>query len=155
MDYQPATPEQLEAAEELIETWIRDRVTREDSVASYERDPERGTRRWVLRLVGEEKNFIAVWFTLGQRNLSVETYFMPAPDENQARLYEYLLRRNERMIGFTFSIGVEDAVFLGTKVPVAWVDEVELDRLLGSAYMYTEDCFRPAMRIGFESRFNG
>lgn len=155
MDYQPATPQQLLAAEDLIERWMVARVADEDSVAGYERDPERGTRRWVLRLIGEQKNFIAVWFTLGQRNLSVETYFMPAPEENQARLYEYLLRRNERMVGFSFSIGVEDAVFLTTKVPVAWVDETELDRLVGSAYMYTEDCFRQALRIGFESRFQG
>lgn len=155
MDYLPATPEQLDAAEELIESWMVARVAEEDSVVGYERDPERGTRRWVLRLVGEQKDFIAVWFTLGQRNLAVETYFMPAPEENHARLYEYLLRRNDRMIGFTFSIGVEDAVFLTAKVPVAWVDETELDRLVGSAYMYTEDCFRPALRIGFESRFKG
>lgn len=155
MDYQPATPEQLAAAEELIEAWMIERVADEESVAGYERDPERGTRRWVMRLTGETKNFIAVWFTLGQRNLSVETYFMPAPEENQARLYEYLLRRNDKMIGFTFSIGVEEAVFLTAKVPVAWVDEVELDRLLGSAYFYTEECFHPALRIGFESRFTG
>lgn len=155
MDYQPATPEQISAAEGLIESWMAAQVVEENAVAGYERDPERGTRRWVIRLVGEQKDFIAVWFTLGQRNLSVETYFMPAPEENRARLYEYLMRRNDRMVGFSFSIGVEDAVFLTAKVPVAWVDETELDRLVGSAYLYTEDCFRPALRIGFESRFKG
>lgn len=155
MDYQPATQAQLAAAEELIEQWMAARVADEDSVTGYERDPERGTRRWVLRLAGEQKDFIAVWFTLGQRSLSVETYFMPAPEENHARLFEYLLRRNEAMIGFTFSIGVEEAVFLTAKVPVPWVDEAELDRLVGSAYMYTEHSFRTALRIGFESRFKG
>ena len=29
----------------------------------------------------------------------------------------------------------------------------ELDRILGSFYAYVEQCFRPALRIGFASRF--
>lgn len=155
MDYPLATPEQLEAAEALIEGWMAQQLGEENAVDSIERDPERGTRRWVMRLRGEEKDFIAVWFHLGQRSLHVETYFMPAPEENEAQVYEYLLRRAEKMVGFSFVIGVEDAVFLSSRIPVKWIDEAELDRLLGSAYMYTEQSFRPALRLGFASRFAG
>ena len=32
---------------------------------------------------------------------------------------------------------------------------VELDRILGAGWAYVEQCFRPAMRIGFASRFTG
>ena len=53
-----------------------------------------------------------MWLTLGQRTLRYETYVMPAPEENAAELYEHLLRRNERLVGAHFSIGIEDAVFL-------------------------------------------
>ena len=31
--------------------------------------------------------------------------------------------------------------------------EAELDRLLGTAYLVTEQCFRPAMRLGFGAKF--
>ena len=35
------------------------------------------------------------------------------------------------------------------------VDDGELDRILGETYEYVERCFRPAMRIGYASRFKG
>jgi hypothetical protein len=44
-------------------------------------------------------------------------------------------------------------VFLVGQLPVAWITEVELDGILGSFYAAVEQCFRPAMRIGFGSRF--
>jgi hypothetical protein len=34
------------------------------------------------------------------------------------------------------------------------VDEGELDRILGSLYMYVEQFFQPALRIGFATRFS-
>ena len=33
------------------------------------------------------------------------------------------------------------------------VDEAELDRILGTVWTAIERCFRPALRIGFASRF--
>jgi hypothetical protein len=78
---------------------------------------------------------------------------MAAPEENQAELYEHLLRRNEKLVGAHFSIGIEDAVFLRGELPVAGLDDAELDRALGTLYATVEQCFQPALRIGFASRF--
>ena len=102
---------------------------------------------------GEEKDVTTIWFTLGQRTLRYETYVMPAPEENHADFYEHLLRRNDGLVGAHFAIGVEDAVFLRGELPVAALDDAELDRVLGTLYAYVEQCFRPALRIGFASRF--
>ena len=106
-----------------------------------------------MRLTGEEKDTFTIWFTLGQRTLHYETYVMPAPEENHAAFYEHLLRRNLRLFGAAFAIGEEDAVFLVGQFPSRAVDEDELDRILGSMYAYVEQFFRPALRIGFASRF--
>jgi hypothetical protein len=57
--------------------------------------------------------------------------------------------------GVTFCIGDEDAVFLVGAVPVHSIDEGELDQILGSVYAYVEQCFLPALRIGFATRFAG
>jgi hypothetical protein len=57
--------------------------------------------------------------------------------------------------GAAFAIGVEDAVFLVGQIGVAALDRGELDRILGSLYAYVEHCFRPAMRIGYASKFRG
>jgi hypothetical protein len=123
-------------------------------VAAVDRG-EPGERRWYVRMLGEEKDVTTVWLTVGQRTLRYETYVMPAPEENAGELYEHLLRRNEKLVGCHFSIGVEDAVFLRGELPVAALDEPELDRILGTLYATVEQCFRPAMRIGFASRFRG
>jgi hypothetical protein len=151
----PSTPDELDRLEALIDTWAAAQEVDNPAVDAVVRDEESGERRWFVRLVGEEKSVFSVWFHLRQRTLHVETYFMPAPEERAGELYEHLLRRNQRLYGFTFAIGEEDAIFLVAQVPNAMVDETELDRLLGSAYAYVEQCFRPAMRIGFGSKFKG
>ena len=83
-----------------------------------------------------------------------ETYLMPAPEENHADFYAHLLRRNRGLVGATFCIGEEDAVFLVGAVPTSTVDDIELDRILGTVWAAVERCFRPALRIGFASRFS-
>ncbi len=96
-----------------------------------------------------------MWLTLRQRTLHYESYFMPAPEENVEEVYEYLLRLNTRLFGMRFSVGDEDAVYLTGQMPLSALDEDELDRIVGSAYAYSEQYFRAAMRIGFASRFKG
>jgi hypothetical protein len=147
----PATPEELERLGALIDAWAAGEAATNPLVAGVEFVPEE--RRWLVRLRGEEKTVITVWLTLGQRTLRYETYFMPAPEENIEACWEYLLRRNQRLFAMRFAIGAEDAVYLMGQMPLSAVDGDELDRLVGSAYAYSEQYFRPAMAIGFASRF--
>ncbi len=97
----------------------------------------------------------SIWFTLGQRTVQYETYVMPAPEENHARFFEHLLRRNRKLYGAAFAIGAEDGIFLMGQFPSYAVTERELDRILGTLYASTEQFFRPALRIGYASRFPG
>lgn len=148
----PSTPDELVALSACLEAWLATQVAENPTVTGVERDGDE--RRWVIRLAGEEKATFAVWFELGQRSLSYETYVMPAPEENLAEFYEHLLRRNQKLRGAAFAIGVEDAIFLIGHVRNATVDEIELDRILGTLYQATEAFFRPALQIGFASRFS-
>lgn len=109
--------------------------------------------RWYVRLHGDEKEHITVWLTLGQRTLRYEAYVMPAPEENVAEVYEMALRRNEKLVGAHFAIGVEDALFLRGELPVAAVCADEVDRIVGSIYAYAEQSFPAMIRLGFASRF--
>jgi hypothetical protein len=142
----------LDALESSIDIWLAKALADGDHLVAVDRG-EPGERRWYVRMRGDEKDFTTVWLTLGQRTLRYETYVMPAPEENEGVLYEHLLRRNERLVGCHFTIGAEDAVFLRGELPVAVLDEAELDRILGTLYAVVEQCFRPALRIGFASRF--
>ena len=149
-----ATPAELDACESAVDAWLKVQLDENPVVAAVERG-EPGERRWYVRVTGEQKSVFTIWFTLQQRCLHYETYLMPAPEENHAQLYEHLLRRNLKMNGVAFAIGVEDAVFLVGQVPVHTIDDGELDRILGSLYVYTEQFFRPAMRIGYAGKFSG
>ena len=147
------TDAELDALEARIEAWAALELADNPVVAAVERAPASEGRLWYLRILGEEKDVYTVWLTLGQRTLHYETYVMPAPEENAGQLYEHLLRRNQGLSGMAFVIGIEDAVFLQGSLPVHAVTDDELDRILGSFYAYVEQCFRPALRIGFASRF--
>jgi hypothetical protein len=40
-------------------------------------------------------------------------------------------------------------------VPLKALDTIELDRIIGASYAYTEQYFRTALSIGFRSRVGG
>ena len=141
----------LARLERQIDEWLAGMAKASPVIRAVDR-AEGDEVRWYVRMAGEEKDFTTVWLTLGQRTLRYEAYVMPAPEENAAELYEHLLRRNERLVGAHFSIGVEDAVFLQGQLPLAALDEAELDRAVGTLYATVEQCFRPMLRIGFASR---
>ena len=138
----PLGPVELDTLEALIDGWF-DRTLAENPVlAAVERDHDGGStdRRWLARLVGEDKDASTIRLSLRQRMLHHETYVMPAPEENHAAFHEHLLRRNRGLVG---------------AIPADTVDHQVLDRLLGTVWTAIEQCFRPALRIGFASRFGG
>ncbi len=150
-----SSPEELTALASTIEAWLQEQLEENPIVAHVERDADPDVIRWFVRVLGEEKDVFSIWFRLGQRTLHYETYVMPAPEENEAEFYEFLLRRNTGLMGAAFGIGEEDAVFLSGALPNHAIDHDELDRVLGSLYAWVERFFKPALRIGFASRFAG
>jgi hypothetical protein len=146
-----SSPEELVRLESLVAAWLADQEAENPVVAAVERDPE--ARRWYVRVLGEDKDVYSIWFTLGQRTLHFETYFMPAPVENAEACYSQLLRRNAGLYGIAFSIGAEEAIFLSGQLANDAVTASELDRILGTFYATVELCFLAAVRLGFASQF--
>ena len=139
--------ESLARVARAIDGWLAAFAASSPDVRAVDHDAE--SSRWFVRLAGEAKDFTTVWLTLGQRTLRYETYVMPAPEVNAAEVYEHLLRRNERLVGAHFSIGVEDAVFLRGELTVSALTAAELDRAIGTLYATVEQCFRTLVRMGF------
>ena len=142
----------LARIERQIDEWLSHAKANNELILAVDRSTDQEIR-WYVRMSGQEKEFTTVWLTLGQRTLRFETYVMPAPEENSQVLYESLLRRNEKLVGAHFSIGQEDAVFLRGEIPVAALNEHELDRAIGTLYSTVEQSFGALIRIGFASRF--
>lgn len=142
----------LAAIEQLIDDTLMEALVEIDAVAAVERG-EIDQPFWYVRLDGETKQHFSAEFTLGQRTLVVESYFMPEPDENREQLFAQLLTRNRGMHGLGFVIGAENAVYLRGQLDNRFVDGEAVDRLLAAVYEYTEQHFLMAMRLGFGSRF--
>jgi len=142
----------LAGLERRIDEWLAGFRASNEAIEAVDRG-EGDELRWYVRMRGEAKEHTTIWVTLGQRTLTYETYVMPAPEENVADVYEQALRRNEKLVGAHFAIGVEDALFLRGELPIAALTEAELDRVIGSLYAYVEQSFPALIRLGYASRF--
>ncbi len=150
-------PAERDAVCARIDDWAARQLAEGGALVAVDRqvggDPVTGAPRWYLRLRGDEKEFVTVWLTLRQRTLRHEAQFMPAPETNVEATWQYLLKRNADLIGLSFALGAEDAIYLVGRVPVSRVDDDELDRIVGSSLAYTDECFPTAMAIGYEGRY--
>ncbi|HEX3908071.1 MAG TPA: YbjN domain-containing protein [Mycobacteriales bacterium] len=106
---------------------------------------------FVVRLPGVRKLATVTWFVIGDHSLHIEAFFCRRPDENQEAFYRWLLQRNARMYGVSFSVDHLGDVYLVGRVPLSSVEPDELDRLLGSVLTYADDWFDVALEIGFRS----
>ena len=142
----------LAALERRIDEWLAGFAASNEAIEAVDRG-EGDDLRWYVRMRGEAKEHTTIWLTLGQRTLRYEAYVMPAPEENVAAVYEQALRRNERLVGAHFAIGVEDALFLRGELPLVALSEPELDRIIGSLYAYVEQAFPSLIRLGYARHF--
>ena len=140
----------LERLATVIDVWAERERGANPMLEAVERDPS--GLRWLIRLAGDDKEHITVWLSLRERTLHHECHVLAAPEEAHQAVYEHLLRANSRLYGMSFAIGLEDAVYLRGQVPLDWLDEEELDRIVGSSWQWTEHHFRAVLRLGFATR---
>ena len=147
----PFPPEELSELTEVIRSWLDHQLSNRTFVQSVEHNESE--RRWYVRISGEEKDNSMVLLTLGQRTFRFETYFMPSPEENRSEVFEYLLRKNTKLYGASFGVGSEEAIYLSGQINNEDISESTLDWITGTIYSAIEECFKPALQLGFASRF--
>ena len=106
---------------------------------------------YLVRLEGAHKLATMTWLVAGRHSLRVEAFFCRRPDENEAGFYRYLLGRNATMYAMAFSVDHLGDIFLVARLPLAAVDPVEIDRLLGCVLTYSDEAFDHALQLGFGS----
>ncbi|HET6483145.1 MAG TPA: YbjN domain-containing protein [Actinoplanes sp.] len=127
---------------ELIEKTLTDRELEWEST---------GPGAYVVTLPGTHKLTTACNLIVGEHALRVEAFVMRRPDERHEELWAWLLRRNARMYGVSFSIDAAGDVYLTGRVSLGGLDEDELDRLLGAVLTYADESFDTMLEIGFGS----
>ena len=123
-------------------------VTLDERGVEWERTDEAS---FVVTLPGTHKLKTACNLIVGEHALRIEAFVMRQPDERREELWAWLLRRNARMYGVSFSIDAVGDVYLTGRVSLKGLDEDELDRLLGAVLTYADESFDTMLEIGFGS----
>jgi hypothetical protein len=141
--------------ESLLRAWSDEAVGNGTLVAleSTGQLDDRGQFRWLVRLAGEEKEFITLWLTLRQRTIHIEVQLMPAPEEHIEEVYRYLLTKNADLYGLHVALGPEAAIYLMGRIPVGELSNDRMDELCGAALTYVDEIFPTAMSMGLSSMY--
>lgn len=105
----------------------------------------------VASLPGEHKLRTAVSLLVGDHSLSASAFVIRHPDENEAQVHRWLLRRNARMAGVAFAVDQSGDVYLVGRLPLSAVDDAALDGLLGTLLDAADSSFDPLLALGFLS----
>jgi len=114
---------------------------------------DRGHFHWLVRLAGEERPVITMWFSLRQRTVHVETEVMPAPEQNREQLYHFVLAKNTELREVHLAIGPEDGIYLIAHVPIGEVTVERLDELVGATLTYVDEIFPTIMTMGLPTLY--
>jgi len=122
--------------------------TLDDRGIEWERS---GPESYVVTLPGTHKLKTLCNLIVGDHSVRVEAFVMRQPDENREQLWAWLLQRNARTYGVSFSIDAVGDVYLMGRVPLHAVTPDEIDRLLGAVLTYADESFDTMLEIGFGS----
>ena len=111
-----------------------------------EPDP-RGDYHWLLRVRGEERDVITLWFRLGQRRVHVECELIPAPEENVETLYRFLLVRNAMLSPLHCAIGPEEGIYLMGSFALEEMSVEKVDEIVATSVTAIDEIYPTAMSM--------
>lgn len=106
-------------------------------------------RTFALALAGEHRLRIPVTLVVADDEVTLQSFFMRAPQENRDAFYEMCLKRNARTRHVAFALDAEGDVFLAGRLPIVALDDARLDAWIGAVMVESDGLFRAAMEIGF------
>ena len=131
---------------------IDPRITLEEFFDSHALDYERTNENtFLVTLPGEKKLQTHCALVVGDHSLSINAFVIRKPDENQAKVFEWCMRKNANMYGVAYAINEVGDIFLVGRLPLSAVTDREIDRLLGSVLQYSDSSFNPLLELGFAS----
>ncbi|SDI66947.1 Putative sensory transduction regulator [Actinokineospora alba] len=105
--------------------------------------------RFLVTLPGIKKQQTNTWLIVGNHGLVVEAFVCRRPDEAHEDVYRYLLRRNAKLYGVSYTVDKVGDIYLIGRVALSSITADELDRLLGQVLEAADGDFNPILEIGF------
>lgn len=105
----------------------------------------------VASIPGSHRLTTTCSFHVGDTALVINAFVARNPDENHEAVYRWLLERNRRMYGVSFTIDHLGDIYLHGRVPLAGLSATEVDRLVGAIAQYSDESFNPILELGFRT----
>ena len=109
------------------------------------------SKTFLITLPGEKKLQTHVALVIGDHSLSINAFVIRKPDENAEKVHEWLLQQNSSMYSVAFAVNELGDIYLVGRLPLNAVNDVEIDRILGSVLQYSDSSFNPLLELGFSS----
>ena len=109
------------------------------------------SKTFLITLPGEKKLQTHVALVIGDHSLSINAFVIRKPDENAEKVHEWLLQQNSAMYSVAFAVNELGDIYLVGRLPLNAVNDVEIDRILGSVLQYSDSSFNPLLELGFSS----
>ena len=106
---------------------------------------------FLISLPGQTKLATHCALVIGDHTLSINAFVIRRPDENADLVHSWCMTKNASMYGIAFAINELGDIYLVGRLPLAAVNDRELDRLMGSVLQYSDSAFNPLLEIGFAS----
>ncbi|MGB8022509.1 MAG: YbjN domain-containing protein [Candidatus Nanopelagicales bacterium] len=106
---------------------------------------------FVIVLPGSARKRTTVSIRVGPEALTINAFVCRRPEENVEAVYRWMLQRNTTMLGVAFALDRLGDVYLVGHVPVAGLQDADLDRLLGSVLQNSDESFNALLSMGFAS----
>ncbi len=107
------------------------------------------TNTFLVTLPGQTKLATHCALIVGDHTLSINAFVIRKPDENAGEVHAWCMAKNAAMYGIAFATNELGDIYLVGRLPLGAVNEVELDRLLGSVMQYADSSFNPLLELGF------
>ncbi len=112
-------------------------------------DFELNKSAFLVTLPGEKKLQTHCALVVGDHSLSINAFVIRKPDNNEAAVHHWCMSKNAAMYGLAFAINELGDIYLVGRLPLAAVNEQELDRILGSVLRYADSAVNPLLELGF------
>jgi hypothetical protein len=110
---------------------------------------QKDSSTFLISLPGEKKLQTHCALIVGDHSLSINAFVIRKPDENEGAVHAWCMAKNAGMYGIAFAINELGDIFLVGRLPLAAVNDREIDRLVGAVLQYSDSSFNPLLELGF------
>ena len=133
--------------QDLIENTLKEH----DLTYTHHKGARGGLPGLVVELPGERRLKTNTILTIVEHSLRVEAFVCRQPDENHEGVYRFLLKRNRRLYGVSYTLDNTGDIYLVGRMALASVTADEIDRVLGQVLEAVDADFNTLLELGFRT----